>query len=434
MKRKFHAIAACVCMLALLTGCGASDPEQTTASEIHTQTETTAPATTSEPTKPTTEPTEPPTEPEPPAEIIQKGVKVLVAGTNYAVNLCDGSHNTGKNIHKNDDVFIESETPFSAIYLEWNKIPGEYVIRWDGGSCEAGEYGFLHEYIHLPEAVTSVEICLDGEEMRQLCEVTLMTAGSVPEGIQVWLPPCEEADILVFPTHSDDDALFFGPVIAYYSIEKGLTVQTAFMVEHTFYPERGHERLNGLWTMGVRHYPILGKAPDTGTTDYQEALNYYYTSNIEQWQVEQIRRFRPLVVVGHDLRGEYGNGGHKVNARKLVTAIEAASDPEMYPESAELYGLWDTPKFYLHLYEENEIIFDVETPLKNDPQGRNLYQIAVDAFACHVSQTPYFSVSYGGKRMYDCRPFGLYRTLVGFDTTVDMMENIDPTQWRNLEK
>ena len=431
MTKKSHVIIVFLLLTALLPGCTGDTPAQITEAFTQEVQETVEPTEIIEiPTEPPAEhPTEP--QPEPPAEILREGVKVLVSGVDNVISLCDGSHNTIKHIQKNDDVIIESETPFAALYLQWNKIPGDYMIRWEGGSCPAGENGFLHEYIPLPEAVTRVEICLDGEEQRELCEVAVMTAGSPPEGIQVWLPPCDEADILVFPTHSDDDVLFFGPLITYYTIEKGLTVQTAFMVEHTFYPERGHERLNGLWTMGVRNYPILGTAPDTGTTDYAEAVDYYWNSNIEQWQVENIRRFRPLVVVGHDLNGEYGNGGHKVNARRLVTAIDAAANPEMYPDSAEQYGLWDTPKFYLHLYEENEILIDVETPLENDPQGRNLYEIAVEAFECHVSQRPYFRVSYGELRCYDCRPFGLYRTLVGYDTAADIMENIDPELWRD---
>ena len=102
----------------------------------------------------------------------------------------------------------------------------------------------------------------------------------------------------MFPTHSDDDVLFFGPLISYYAIEKGLDVQTAFMVEHRGFPERNHERLNGLWEMGIRHYPILWNAPDTSEEDLYVALRYYKDTPVEQWQVEQIRRFKPLLWSG----------------------------------------------------------------------------------------------------------------------------------------
>ena len=355
-----------------------------------------------------------------------------MVGTNNLTHiLSDSSHWSRQAFSASQTLAVESEKPFSSLYIQWDLVPGTYAIVWDGGSLECGLYGFLHEYIRLPEAVTRVEFVFTTGERHSLCDIQVLTEGVAPEGVQDWQPPCEEADILVFPTHSDDDVLFFGPLISYYTIERGLTVQTAFMVEHTYYPERNHERLNGLWTMGVRNYPILGTAPDTDTHNINEAMSYYAASNIEAWQVEQIRRFRPLVVVGHDFNGEYGNGGHKVNAYYLARAIESSSDPEQFPESAEIYGTWDTPKLYVHLHPENEILLDVYSPMEHDPQGRSPFQVAVDAFKCHVSQHKWGYRVETERRSYDCRPFGLYRTLVGDDTTADIMENIDISYWRS---
>jgi len=186
--------------------------------------------------------------------------------------------------------------------------------------------------------------------------------------------------------------------------------------------------------MGIRHYPVLGSAPDTATFDFREAMSLYQASDILGWQVEQIRRFRPLVVVGHDLNGEYGNAGHKVNAYYLVRAVESAADPEQYPELAQQYGVWETPKLYLHLYPENEMIFDVNVVLESDPQGRTPFEIAAEAMYCHQSQVKWgYRVQQGEDWAFDCRPFGLYRTLVGYDTITDIMENIDPAHWRTDE-
>ena len=151
---------------------------------------------------------------------------------------------------------------------------------------------------------------------------------------QDWLAPCETADILVFPTHADDDALFFGAVISYYAIEKELTVQTAFMTDHRYEPFRNHERLDGLWEMGVRHYPIVGTARDFYTMSLQEAANYHGYDPILEWQVRQIRRFKPLVILGHDIEGEYGHGHHKLNTHCLIQAVEMAADARQYPEIA----------------------------------------------------------------------------------------------------
>ena len=427
-----------VCMMIILAGCASAPPETTPpATTVPVTTEPPAPTTTApvettvpvETTEATTAPTEP--EPEPVAERIAEGVRIFIGEGDYTGILSDRDHLTKKYFQAALAVTVESQTPFSSLYIEWEEIPGVYTISWEGGSMEAGTHDFLHEYVRLPEEVNKVTIQVHVEKQHTLCDLLVLTRGTAPEGVQDWLPPLEQADILVFPTHADDDVLFFGPLMVYYVMEEELDVQTAFMVEHNYYPHRRHERLNGLWAMGIRHYPILGSAPDTDSLDINFGLAYYSNSNIERWQVEQIRRFEPLVVVGHDLNGEYGNAGHKVNAYYLVRAVESAADPEKYPDLAEQYGLWETPKLYLHLYRENEMIFDVNVVLESDPQGRTPFEIAAQAMFCHQSQLKWgYRVQQGEYRMYDCRPFGLYRSLVGLDTTADIMENINPEDWR----
>ena len=157
----------------------------------------------------------------------------------------------------------------------------------------------------------------------------------------------------------------------------------------------------------------------------QEATIFHKNDNILQWQVELIRRFKPQVILGHDLNGEYGHGQHKLNAHCLIEAVELAADAEQFPEIAAQYGLWDTPKLYLHLYEENQIVFDVNTVLNNDPEGRTPFEITEEAYQCHVSQQQYyFAVTQDPESVLDCTRFGLYRTLVGYDTGTDLMEHI----------
>ena len=390
-----------------------------------------APTPTPTPT-PVVTPTPEPT-PMPPAERVE-GIRVFAGGERHNPSLSDGNYYSRKYLSGTGELRVESDTPFGALYISWDAVPGAYQVEWDGGAVSCGQHDFLHEYVRLPETVTSVRFVFPEERTRILCDVEAYTLGSPPEGVQEWLPPCDQADILVFPTHSDDEALFFGPLIAYYTIQRELTVQTAFMVEHTGYPERSHERLNGLWELGVRHYPILGTAPDTASTNFHECMQYYAKSAIDAWQTELIRRFRPLVVVGHDLDGEYGNGGHKINAYYLTQAIEAAADPAQYPDSAETYGVWDTPKYYIHLYEENSIVMDVDAPMTNDENGRSPFEAASEAYEQYPSQHRWFRGLYKEEQpKYDCRPFGLYRSLVGADTTTDLMENIDTELWRTKQ-
>lgn len=429
--RKYWAMVLAFALL--LSGCGAGDaevPAETTlAPVVDTSAETESnvwPETTE-----VTLATEPSAEV--PAEPITEGVTVRIGEADHTHSLMDGKHLTKKEIARGRALTVESEQPFSAVYVQWDKLPGVYSIQWEGGALECGKENFLHDYIRLPEAVKRITFVFTEDFIGPVCDIGVYTEGAAPDGVQDWLEPCETADILVFPTHADDDVFFFGPVIVYYAIEEQLTVQTAFMVNHKGQPERGHERLNGLWEMGVRHYPILGDAPDMGTGELSSGLNYYNRhSDIYSWQMEQIRRFRPLVILGHDPEGEYGNAGHKVNAYNLMQTVVDAADPQKHPESAEKYGVWDTPKTYLHLYEENSWMFDVNTAMGNDPEGRTPLQVANIALDCHVSQNGTGMSVYQDEYTprWDCRPFGLYRTLVGYDSAADIMENIRPERWR----
>ena len=416
---RFLKILSILLAVIMLAGCVAEEP----------------PVQTLPPTVPPTTETTVATKPEeillPPAQQITEGFTFFLQGRDSTEYVADDYTGTKVRAYSEDTLQIESATPFAGLYLVWDAVPGSYTIQWEGGSRICGEYGFLHEYVELGEAVTAVTFVFPPDASVLLCDLKLYSEGSAPEDVQLWLPPCQEADVLVFPTHSDDDALFFGALIAYYAIEQQLTVQTAFMVDHTWQPHRGHERLNGLWAMGVRHYPILGSAPDTATFDFTEAMSLYGPSDILGWQTGLIRRFRPLVVVGHDLDGEYGNAGHKVNTHYLTQAIHTAADPEAYPQSAELWGAWQVPKLYLHLYRENEWYLDVNTPMAQDSLGRTPFEAAQDGFAAHVSQQQWGFVQQNDhNRAYDCRRFGLYFSLVGEDTTADIMENIDSKQWR----
>jgi hypothetical protein len=148
--------------------------------------------------------------------------------------------------------------------------------------------------------------------------------------------------------------------------------------------------------------------------------------------VENLRRFKPLVAVGHDIKGEYGHGMHMVYTDLLMEAITITNDASFYPESAEKYGLWDTPKTYLHLYEENAIVMDWDQPLERF-DGMTAFEVSVNrGFQMHITQISYFQWYYKGfpdaKSLPVHNPcyFGLYRSTVGPDVEKnDFFENVN---------
>jgi len=236
------------------------------------------------------------------------------------------------------------------------------------------------------------------------------------------------ADLLVLPTHADDEHLYFVGVLPYYAGELGLRVQVAYLTHHWRQPPRPHELLNGLWAVGVRNYPVISDFPDRYAESLSEAASVYGWDQIVEYQVSLLRRFKPLVVVGHDLSGEYGHGAHMLGAHAILAAADLAADPAYHPDSRQRYGTWDTPKLYLHLLRKNAITMDWSLPLSNFG-GATAYEMAVQGYGCHRSQHQWaFRVPSAGPSGH---LFGLARSRVGADVIGgDMFENIDlPRQW-----
>ena len=110
--------------------------------------------------------------------------------------------------------------------------------------------------------------------------------------------------------------------------------------------------------------------------------------------------------------------------------MAVSGDGKAYPESASAYGVWDVPKTYIHLYEENPIVMDWDQPMENF-DGKTPYEVSRDlGFVCHGSQyenwARFFSADKAsGLPTYSPCQYGLYRTTVGADRNKnDMFENV----------
>ncbi len=317
------------------------------------------------------------------------------------------------------------DEPVSSLYFIWNDFPGQFYITVDGTRYEYDGSQYLHQFVELPQASADILIAMPNRRT-QLCDIYAFTEGTPPDWVQVWetLGEDETADMLLFPTHSDDEFLFFGGVIPLYAGEQGKKLQVVYM---NIYMEdfviRTHELLNGLWSAGCHIYPVINNQVDMMFDTVDEAAAFYGYDNFVSFQVEMIRRFKPKVIVEHDFDGEYGHPTHILNAYCLADAVNLAKSEENYPESAEKYGVWDTPKTYFHLYKENPIVLDFETPLEHF-DGATAAEIATRAYGYYNSQHPYYwGVFFNGP--YDCHKWGLYRSTVGLDEIGgDMFENI----------
>ena len=342
----------------------------------------------------------------------------FLEGQEVSTALTDGALSTRVSFQQGQRLVVETSEPFAALYLIFENEPAPYTVEANGATVEAGVHGFLHEVVALPQAGQRAEITLPSGA---LAELTVYSSGDLPPDVQQWMPAEGKCDLLQFPTHSDDDTLYFGAAVAQ-AIAQGKSVQTAYLVHHRNTVQRPHELLNGLWAMGVTRYPVIGEFADYPSRALEHAYTLYDTQAMLAYQVEMLRRFQPDVVIGHDVYGEYGHGVHMLNTDLLCRAVMQSGDSNAFPDSAQQYGVWQPCKTYLHLYPENVLTLDVHTPLAYH-DGKTADEVACDGFAQHLSQHIWdLAVSDTGEG--DCRLFGLYQTRVGADTGADLFENI----------
>lgn len=351
--------------------------------------------------------------------------------------LTDGKHTSYATIESS--IKINAQEAISALYIIFYDEPVGFLVN--GQEKEAS---FLHQYI---ETDAKKEINLSFNEEVKICDIYAFSS-DIPYWVQRWNSPVERADILLCPTHSDDDQLYFSGLLPYYAGERDYNVQVAYFVDHSANPQRRHELLNGLWTAGVTAYPVINPIVDLYSESADEALDKLAPYGVSEddlidFQVGLLRRFKPQVVIIHDFEGEYGHGMHMLNAKTMTRAIEISSNKDSYPQSAQQYGVWSVKKMYVHLYDQNKVVLDFDKPLEKFG-GKTAYEVSCEAFQQHVSQHSYFFMSWlRGEneeytnatqiKKYPPCEYGLYYTSVGEDIKKnDLFENL--TDYKTIEK
>lgn len=329
--------------------------------------------------------------------------------------------------------YLEFETPEGKsarwLYICFGEEPQYWEIQAErGGQWETiivGEMRYAHTLLDLGAETHFRLIDTSGKKAQfKINEVSVFGDGELPDWVQVWQPTQDKADILLLAAHPDDELLFFGGTIPDYGVERGLSVVVAYMSYSN--TTRKSELLNGLWSMGVRNYPVIGTFHDTYSGTLEDGYHRWKQKDVDTFITGLIRRYRPEVILSHDVNGEYGHGAHKVCADAALRCSMNASDPTFCPDSAQIYGTWDVKKVYLHLAKEQPIHMNWRVPLASQ-NGRTGLEAADAAYRLHVTQaTTHFVVSDEDKN--SCADFGLVYSTVGPDVEGgDFLEHIEVT-------
>ena len=369
------------------------------------------------------------------AEEISDSCTFHALSTDKLFRLTDGKFKSpyqGKAYAQNwIEISAPQGNPIYGLYMVWDDCEAEVTLEvWNP---DRNEYVFLenvnkgiylHEYIAL-DGVKSVRFT-STDHMGQipLSEISIFSQGVLPEWVQVWEPPCTDADLLILVAHPDDELLFFGGTLPWYAMEKQLHVAVAYMTCRN--TTRYHEMLNGLWTCGIHEYPyLIGLIDKTATVKMSTTYKQWGGVDTSLDAVaEMLNRANPSVVCTQDLGGEYGHGAHMAVADICLRILR---DDERELNRKPL-------KLYLHLYEENPVHMDWEIPM-TVLGGKTSLQVAAEAFHCHESQLGLSAKMKNGKKYrfevvaggpLDNGLFGLAYSSVGPDETgTDFMEHVE---------
>lgn len=319
---------------------------------------------------------------------------------------------------KLNTVSIGCEEDVYGVYVKFDREPLPFTVKSQGGETSVND-SYLHQYFSFGGVK---EIELNFSEETSIADIYVFSQGETPSWVQKW-ETADKADIMICPTHSDDDQLYFAGMLPWCAAN-GYTVQVVYLTNHLNTHDRPHELLEGIWQTGVKYYPLVAHFPDLYSLSLEDAISAFKAYGYEyedftEFYVEVLGRYKPLVVAGHDENGEYGHGAHMLNFKALTEAVEIAARD----------GIWDVPKTYIHSWKENTVTFNWDEPLEYF-DGKSAFNVSQEAFDAHKSQHRFESLTnwlYGTEsapisrasqiRSHSPCRYGLYRSTVGLDTT-----------------
>ncbi|MBQ9188565.1 MAG: hypothetical protein IJ138_04510, partial [Clostridia bacterium] len=346
--------------------------------------------------------------------------------------LTDNTYSTTVTFNAGDWFRVQwtEKNPVAALYWEWRYIPQKALVEQlnDAGEVVASrEYANVIRFLTVfpEEGVSEIRMTvLEGSGA--MAELFAYNERQVQPKAIVWEEPYDKADIMLVESHGNDDVLVFAAVIPPYT-ERGYHIQVVDIGCDTI----GRQRKSspGSYLQGLTHFKTFFEFVGLHTVTYNSFVKAWIEQDPRdpvEMLVRQIRRVKPEVVITHDINdGDFGDGSHKLTAEITQQAVAAASDPEQFPASAEEFGVWQVKKLYFHMYPENQILIDVDTPLPNH-DGKTARELSVQGMILW-DKNETGQINGIRKDRYKASEYGLAFSTVGEDVNKnDFLENIPP--------
>lgn len=260
--------------------------------------------------------------------------------------------------------------------------------------------------------------------------------GSDPQTNQfgyAWNPQPRKAGLLVVAAHPDDEGIFFGGTLPYYSQVAQIPVAFVSMTsgDYGIAPSiRENQLRQAAWAYGLRNQPLLPRFRNEASATVDDVWDWWANAALDgndsaagrlrasYYVAGVIRRYRPEVIVTHGANGEYGHHDHIATSQAVANAWSIAADP-----AVEIDGLppWQAKKLYLHEWGTNRLFHDYwETPY-DALGGLTPRKVAHNGLQYHFNLSTVSTVYLTGEVApdWDAHPselWGLYATTVGKDT------------------
>lgn len=220
------------------------------------------------------------------------------------------------------------------------------------------------------------------------------SAAAIAQSTEGFDPYPDRADMMIVVAHPDDESTF-GGLIPHYAVcqnkslvfvcltsgewgnglphHSSATDAPDYSYDDSDYPRfekipadalypcyyREGELARALFTMGVRTRPIMPRFKDMsgvqpwGSPDPAFKL-WGGQDKAVGFVVEQIRRFKPDIIVSMAANGFNGNPLHAAASRTAVLASELAGDETQFTDSLKKYPAWAPRKVYLHAHPSEQ--------------------------------------------------------------------------------
>jgi LmbE family N-acetylglucosaminyl deacetylase len=220
-------------------------------------------------------------------------------------------------------------------------------------------------------------------------------------------------DLMLVVAHPGDEYLYLGGVLPYYATELGHTAVVVYLtsVDET----QRQEARASLKALCVSEEPVFGGFENVYANDLDEMKECWSERELQSFLTGVIRKYRPAVVVSHDLNGEYGNAAHKLTARAVRLAVKNAANDRYDVTSLNEYGAWQVQRLFLHFYKDGdaEVRVDRNAPLTAF-SGRTAVEVEEDLYES-------FSEAYRypldvGDETYGAADYGLVSSKYGLKT------------------